>query len=65
MRSLGRMFVGGIAALVALKVLFGLVVPTIAFVVGVAWTVVKLALVVGIGWLVYSFVRDRKRESAV
>ena len=63
MRRLGTMFVWGIVALVALKVLFGFVIPTIAFVVGLVWTVVKLALIAGIGWLVYSLVRDRTRES--
>jgi hypothetical protein len=65
MRTVAGLFVGGVAAVVALKLLFGLVLPVMGFFFGLLWLAVKLAVVVAIGYFVYSLVRGRKRELEV
>lgn len=65
MRTLGTMFVGGIAALLVLKLFAGLVLPLIGLLFGLVAMALKIAIVAAIGYFVYSLVRDRKRESSV
>jgi hypothetical protein len=65
MRTVAGLFVGGVVAVVALKLLFGLVLPVVGFFVGLIFLVIKLAIVVGIGYFVYTLVRGRKREIEV
>jgi hypothetical protein len=59
------MFVGGIAAILLLKLVFGLVLPLLGIVVGFVALAIKLALVVGVGYFVYTLVRGRRHEQTV
>jgi hypothetical protein len=65
MRAFAGMFVGGIAAIVLLKLVFGLILPLIGIVVGFVALAIKLALVVAVGYFVYTLVRGRKHEQTV
>ncbi len=65
MRSFGAMFIGGVAALLAFKLVATVVFPFLAFVIGLTWIAIKLALLVALGWFIYTLVTNRKRESSV
>jgi hypothetical protein len=65
MRAFAGMFVGGVAAIVLLKLVFGFVLPLIGIVVGFVALAIKLALVVGVGYFVYTLVRGRRDEQTV
>jgi hypothetical protein len=65
MRTVAGLFVGGVVAVVALKLIFGFVLPVVGFFLGLVFLLIKLAIVVGIGYFVYTLVRGRKREIEV
>ena len=65
MRTAAGLFVGGVVALFALKVITGFVLPIFAIFFGLLWLAIKIAIVVAIGYFVYSLVRGRKREIEV
>ena len=62
MRTVAGLFVGGVVAVIALKLIFGLVLPVVGFFFGLLFLAIKLAIVVAIGYFVYSLIRGRKRE---
>ena len=65
MRAFAGMFVGGVAAILLLKLVFGLVLPLLGIVVGFVAMAIKLALLVAVGYFVYSLLRGRRREETV
>ncbi len=65
MRAFAGMFVGGIAAILALKLVFGLILPLFGIVLGFVALAIKLALLVAVGYFVYTLVRGRKHEQTV
>ena len=65
MRAFAGMFVGGVAAIVLLRLVFGLILPLVGIVIGFVAMAVKLALLVAIGYFVYTLVRGRKHEQTV
>jgi hypothetical protein len=62
MRTVAGLFVGGVVALVAFKLLAAIVLPVVGLFFALLGLAIKLAIVVAIGWFVYSLVRGRKRE---
>lgn len=64
MRAFARMFVGGIAAVLLLKLVFGLILPLVGLAVGAIAMAIKIALFVAVGYFVYALVRGRRHERA-
>ena len=62
MRTVAGLFVGGVVALVAFKLVAGRVLPVVGFFFGLIFLVIKVAIVVAIGWFVYTLVRGRRYE---
>jgi hypothetical protein len=62
MRNVAGLFVGGVVALIAFKLITAIVLPVVGFFFALVWLVIKLAIVIAIGYFVYSLVRGRKRE---
>ena len=65
MRSFAGMFVGGVAAVLLLKVLAGFVLPLVGMVVGLILLAIKIALFAFVAYFVYSLVKNRKGEQTV
>jgi hypothetical protein len=65
MRTVAGLFVGGVVAVVAFKLITALVLPLLGIFFGLIALAIKLAIVVAVGWFVYSLVRNRKREQGV
>ena len=65
MRTFGGLFVGGVAALLLLKLVAGLILPLLALLVGLVGMAFRIAIFVAIGYFVYSLIRNRKREQTV
>ena len=65
MRTVAGLFVGGVAAVVAFKLITALVLPLVGIFFGLVALVIKLAVVAAVAWFVYSLVRGRKREQEV
>jgi hypothetical protein len=62
MRTVAGLFVGGVVALVAFKVIAGFVLPIVGILFGLLWLTIKLAIVVAIGYFVYTLIRGRRYE---
>lgn len=60
-----RMFVGGLAAVLLLKLVFGLILPLVGLAVGLIATAIKIVLLVAVGYFVYTRVRGRQPEQTV
>ena len=65
MRTFAGMFVGGVAAILLFKLVFGLLLPLVGLAVGLAAMAIKIALLVGVAYFVYTLVRNRKSEQTV
>ena len=65
MRTVAGLFVGGVAAVVAFKLITALVLPLVGIFFGLVALVIKLAIVAAVAWFVYSLVRGRKSEQEV
>ena len=62
MRTVAGLLVGGVVAVIALKLIFGLMLPMVGFFLGLVFLAIKLAVVVAIGYFAYQMIRGRKRE---
>ena len=62
MRTFATLFVSGAIGLLILKLVFGLVGPLLAVVLGFFVLAVKLALFAMVAYFIYSLVRGKKRE---
>ena len=65
MRSFAGMFVGGVAAVLLLKVLAGFVLPLVGMVVGLILLAIKITLFAFVAYFVYSLIKNRKGEQTV
>ena len=65
MRTVAGLFVGGVVAVVAFKLITALVLPLVGIFFGLIALAIKLAIAVAVGWFLYSLVRSRKREQEV
>lgn len=65
MRSFAGMFVGGVAAVVLLKVLFGFLIPVVGMVIGLILLAIKLTLFAFVAYFIYSLVKNRNGEQTV
>jgi hypothetical protein len=65
MRTVAGLFVGGVVAVMAFKVITGFVLPIVGIFFALLWLAIKIAIVCAIGYFVYSLVRGRKREIEV
>ena len=65
MRTVAGLFFGGVAAVVAFKLITALVLPLVGIFFGLVALVIKLAIVAAVAWFVYSLVRGRRREQQV
>lgn len=62
MRTFATLFVSGALGLLILKLVFGLMGPLLAMVLGFFVLAVKLALFAMVAYFIYSLVRGKKRE---
>lgn len=65
MRAFAGMFVGGVAAILLLKLVFGLILPIFGIVVGFVAMAIKIVLLIAIAYFVYTIIRGRKSEQTV
>ncbi len=62
MRTFAGLFVGGIAAVVVLKLLAGLLLPLLGLFFGLAAMAIKLVVFALIAWFVYRMFKGKRRE---
>jgi len=64
MRTFGAMAIGGLAGIVALKLLATMLLPLFGLVFGVVGMLLKIGLWVAVGYVVYTLIKGRRREQA-
>lgn len=64
MRTFGAMAIGGLAGIVALKLLATMLLPLFGLVFGVVGMLLKIGMWVAIGYVVYTLIKGRRREQA-
>jgi len=62
MRTFAVVFAGGALGLVVLKLLFGLLMPLFALLIGLVTLTVKVAFFAAVAYFLYSLVRGKRRE---
>lgn len=63
MRTFGALALGGLAGIVILKLLAGMILPLFGMVFGLMATLVKVALWVAIGYFIYTLIRGRRSQA--
>lgn len=64
MKTFAQLAIAGVAGILALKILGGLLLPLLGLAAGIFALAFKLMLVVVVGWFVLRMLRGRKREAA-
>ena len=64
MRTFGAMAIGGLAGIVALKLLATMLLPLFGLVFGVVGMLLKIGLWVAVGYVVYTLIKGRRKEQA-
>jgi predicted lipid-binding transport protein (Tim44 family) len=60
----GQYFLAGVAGILAIKILAGLVLPLIAVVFGLVGMLIKFALIGAVIWFVMRMFRGKRREAS-
>ena len=63
MKTFAQLAIAGIAGILALKIVGGIVLPLLGLAAGLLALAFKLTLVVLVGWFVLRALRGRKREA--